>query len=232
MRYMSDKDYFKRALPFHGLYKCAFREREKIFDIFIDRMKPLPDEKVIDIGAFAGSEDVNQNVFEKLYPYASNITAVGIEDASFLERQYPGLKFVKVAGQMRCLPFDQNQFDLGFSNATIEHVGSNEKQRFFMQEAIRVCKRLFIVTPNRFYPLEFHTLLPFIHWLPKPVFRTILRILKLEFYSKEMNLNLLSKREFMELVPEELRRNSSLIGFRFLGLVSNLILVIYKKSIC
>ena len=33
-------------------------------------------------------------------------------------------------------------------------------------EIMRVCKRWFVTTPNRWYPFEFHIRLPFITWLP------------------------------------------------------------------
>ena len=33
-------------------------------------------------------------------------------------------------------------------------------------EALRVGRRAFITTPNRGFPVEVHTRLPFVHWLP------------------------------------------------------------------
>lgn len=224
---MSDKDYFKRAITFSILDRIAFFARRKIFELFIKSINPLPDESIVDIGVFAGSEDPNMNFLEQLYEYPQHITATGVEDASFLERQYPGLKFVKVIPGQK-LPFSDNQFDIGFSSAVIEHVGSRDKQRFFLEEAIRVCRRLFLTTPNRFYPVEFHTRLPFIHWLPYPMFRSIIKKIGLEFYSREENLNLISRKQLLNLVPSIYRTNVALYGYRLLGPVSNLILAIKK----
>ena len=57
-----------------------------------------------------------------------------------------------------------NSFDIVHSNATIEHVGSFENQVLFVKEMIKFqLKNVIMKTPNRFYPLEFHTILPFIH---------------------------------------------------------------------
>ena len=53
-----------------------------------------------------------------------------------------------------------------FSNAVIEHVGGRDRQRKFVTEAIRVGRRVFITTPNRLFPVEVHTRLPLVHWLP------------------------------------------------------------------
>jgi len=67
----------------------------------------------------------------------------------------------------RELPFADRAFDLGFSNAVVEHVaGGREGQRQFVHELCRVSHRVFVTTPNRWFPLEVHTLLPFVHWLP------------------------------------------------------------------
>ena len=67
----------------------------------------------------------------------------------------------------RDLPFADGAFDLGFSNAVVEHVGGREEQRRFVHELCRVAKRVFVTTPNRFFPLEVHSLVPFAHWLPR-----------------------------------------------------------------
>jgi hypothetical protein len=36
-------------------------------------------------------------------------------------------------------------------------------------EALRVARRAFVTTPNRWFPIEVHTLLPLVHWLPEPM---------------------------------------------------------------
>jgi hypothetical protein len=75
-----------------------------------------------------------------------------------------------VRADARELPFADGEFDLGFSNAVVEHVaGGRDGQRRFVHELARVARRVFVTTPNRFFPLEVHTLLPFAHWLPPGV---------------------------------------------------------------
>jgi len=45
-----------------------------------------------------------------------------------------------------------------------------------IDSTFRVCRRgVFLTTPNRWFPVEFHTVLPLVHWLPKPQFRALLR---------------------------------------------------------
>ena len=58
--------------------------------------------------------------------------------------------------------------DLVISNATIEHVGDKNSQIKMTENIIKLSKKIFVITtPNRFYPFDFHTKIPLIHWLPK-----------------------------------------------------------------
>jgi hypothetical protein len=66
----------------------------------------------------------------------------------------------------RALPFADGEFDVAFSNAVVEHVGGRDDQQRFVLELCRVAKSVFLTTPNRLFPLDPHTLLPVVHWLP------------------------------------------------------------------
>ena len=122
-----------------------------------------------------------------------------------------------------------NSFDIVHSNAVIEHVGSPKNQLLFIKECIRISKKyVFIQTPNRFYPLDFHTILPLIHWLPKNIHRKILKIIGLNFYSLEKNLNLLTRRDLINLCEELNIKNYKIIKYRLFFMTSNLILLIKK----
>ena len=85
---------------------------------------------------------------------------------------------------------------------------------------IKLTKKNFvIITPNRFHPIDFHTQIPFIHWLPKNIHRKILSLIGLKFYSKEENLNLLSQTDLKNLLNnfsniEYEIRYINLIGFK------------------
>ena len=64
------------------------------------------------------------------------------------------------------LPFDDGEFDLAVSFAVLEHVGSTAQQRRFIGELARVAPAFIAYTPYRYFPVEMHTLLPLLHWLP------------------------------------------------------------------
>jgi hypothetical protein len=150
----------------------SLRSRERKLRLFFDLYAPGPHTTVIDVGVTdapfgAGSTD---NFFEARYPWPAQITAVGPTGLERFAAAFPAVCAVRADG--RQLPFADAQFDLGFSNAVIEHVaGGREGQRQFVTELCRVARRVFVTTPNRLFPLDPHTLLPFVHWLPSGALR-------------------------------------------------------------
>ena len=123
-----------------------------------------------------------------------------------------------------------NRFDVVHSNATIEHVGNFNNQIKFVKEALRISKKyIFITTPNRNFFLDLHTVIPFIHWLPKKLHRLILRIIGHSFLSKEKNLNLLNSADLEKICKIIKIKNYKIDNIKVLGLKSNLILIIRKN---
>lgn len=170
-----------------------------MFEMFMKLMQPGPSSSVLDLGVTPDQSLPESNFFERSYPFKDKIVAASIEDASFLEKEYPGLQFVRL--QKGPLPFSDDQFDFLVCSAVLEHVGNREAQRAFIKEALRVCRHFYFNTPDRRFPIEVHTFLPFLHWFPQPVHQAILNLLGKGFWAKTDNLNLLSPRTFMDLFP-------------------------------
>jgi SAM-dependent methyltransferase len=148
--------------------RVSMRSRRRKLQLFLDLLQPGPETTVVDVGVTdapfgSGSTD---NFFEALYPWPVRITGVGQTELDRFSAAFPQVRAVRADG--RDLPFADGEFDLAFSNAVVEHVaGGREGQRQFVHELCRVSRRVFVTTPNRHFPLEVHTLLPFVHWLPK-----------------------------------------------------------------
>ncbi|HEX4025930.1 MAG TPA: methyltransferase domain-containing protein [Steroidobacteraceae bacterium] len=210
--------------------RIAGHQRQKMYRAFLE-LGIEPTDTILDIGATSDRSYEHSNYLEAWYSAPERITAVGLdEDADFLTNRYPGLEFVVASGCS--LPFADKSFDFVHSSAVIEHVGSRDCQTAMLSEAHRVARRaVFLTTPNRWFPVEFHTVLPLVHWLPAGLFRAILRAVGRDFFASERHLNLLSARQLRRMAevagfPE----TAEVRGVRLCGLVSNLLFVLRKSG--
>lgn len=183
----------------------SLRSRRRKLQLFLDELQPTESTTVLDIGADelgfgAGDGCATLNFFEELYPWPERITALGLHDGQLFRERYPQVRYVQ--GDALELPFVDGEFDVVFSNAVIEHVGGRESQRRFVREALRVGRRAFIATPNRRFPLEVHTLLPVVHWLPEPAARATYRAAGKPWAQE---IRLLSRHSFAALFPGRVR---------------------------
>jgi len=147
--------------------RVSMRSRRRKLDLLLELLQPGPETSVVDVGVTDApfGDGSSDNFFEALYPWPGRITAVGHTELDRFAAAFPQVRAVRADG--RDLPFADGEFDLGFSNAVVEHVaGGREGQRRFIHELCRVSSSVFVTTPNRWFPLEVHTLLPFVHWLP------------------------------------------------------------------
>ena len=116
--------------------------------------------------------------------------------------------------------------DVVISNATIEHVGSYLDQLKMIENIIKLTKKTFIIiTPNRMHPIEFHSKIPFLHWLPKKLHRIVLSIFGLKYLSREENLNLLKSSDLINMMKNFENVKYDIKYLRFLLFKSNLILI-------
>jgi hypothetical protein len=200
--------------------RLSLRVRRAMFQRFMDLMRPTPDCTVLDLGVTADTGNPESNYFEQWYPHKHRIVCAGVEDALHLPQAYPGVTTRRIAAHQP-LPFADGQFDVVFSNAVVEHAGSRRQQRFFIDEALRVARRFFITTPNRWFPVEVHTALPVVHYLPARLHRRVLSAIRLPYWASEDHLNLLDARAFRGLFDEG--DDLTITPVRVAGLVSNLI---------
>lgn len=183
----------------------SLRSRERKLRLFLDELQPTAETTVLDVGADElgfgdGGGCATMNFFEERYPWPERITALGLHDGAGFRARYPHIRYVQ--GDACALPFDDGAFDIVFSNAVIEHVGGRDRQRTLVSEALRVGRRVFLTTPNRRFPIEVHTRLPLVHWLPDPVSQRVYRALGKDEAS---SIRLLTRRSFGALFPGRVR---------------------------
>lgn len=225
---MTDQDYTDKSVFYQHTgklsiaSKISYQVRQEIFDRFMVVMDPNPQATVLDIGVTSDTIYRESNFFEQRYPYKNRLACVGTEDARHLEKTFPGCTFKQVESG-KPLPFADKTFDIVFSNAVVEHTGDRTSQKFFIDEACRVAKRVFITTPNRWFPIEHHTALPLLHYLPVQLYRSILRHTAYEFWADEDNLNLLTLQSFKACFPSNYDVTIEYIGIAPSIFKSNLV---------
>jgi hypothetical protein len=226
---MSVNAQYNVAKPRSWPVRVATYQRRKMFEAFLTATEIAESNTILDVGVTSDRSYEHSNYLEAWYPQKARIIGVGIDDASFLEAQHPGVAFVRADGSK--LPFATESFDFVHSSAVLEHVGATNTQISFLRELWRVARRgIFVTTPNRWFPIEFHTLLPVAHWLPHPLFRTILISVGREFFASRENLNLLSRHTLTEVAHAAGITGVRIDTVNLLGWPTNLLLSSSKTA--
>jgi ubiquinone/menaquinone biosynthesis C-methylase UbiE len=108
--------------------------------------------------------------------------------------------------------YNNQEFDVVFSNSVIEHVGNFKNQQKMAGEVKRVGKRFFLQTPNKWFPIEPHFIFPFFQFLPRTLQALLLKYFNLGSYKKTgdftnaayyvKKIRLLTKKELVQLFPK------------------------------
>lgn len=146
--------------------KLSYISRVKKLKLFRKTIQPAEQWRILDVGAEINPEGDRGLQFIDSYPWKSKVFAINTsaEHIKLIRKHYPEIE--AVVGDARNLPWADKYFDAVFCNAVIEHLGDFENQKRMAAEIMRVGKRWFVTTPNRWYPFEFHLRLPFVTWFP------------------------------------------------------------------
>lgn len=127
----------------------------------------LQDKEALEIGCGSGiiSSEISKTV--------KHMTAIDIADEALKKamqsNNLPELPFQFIIGDGTRLPFLDTSFDIIVCNQVFEHVRNQDK---LIAEVYRVLKLdgiCYIATANKLWPLEPHTKLPFLSYLPKSI---------------------------------------------------------------
>lgn len=203
------------------------RSRDAKWRVYGTHFPPQPDERVLDLGVSRMHHLPNENYFLRRFPFPARLTAVGTSDLSGLEPLFPEVTFIRADG--RHLPFGDRRFDVVHSNAVVEHVGDADEQRRFVRELTRVAEAGFVTTPNRWFPIEAHTRLPLVHWLPRRLTLALLRGLGEVRPGQDWPVWLLSARRFRSLFPPDVE--ARVLGGPMRGANATLTIVFRHRAI-
>jgi len=202
--------------------KIVEKKRLEMVKIINDYFREIKIDSILDIGTTSDVDNESSNILIK--SIEKKTTFKSISDQLITSPFFNKTLKKSITENFSKEEINEFSSDLVISNATIEHVGNTLNQEKMLKNIIGLSKKFFvIITPNRYHPLELHTLIPLIHWLPKKHHRKILKFFGLNFYSDEKNLNLLSESDMKKMIEKE-NITYCIKHVRFLFLKSNLIL--------
>ena len=177
-----------------------------------------PERAQLDVGVSDVHTDA-ANWLEVQYPLRHKFSACGLGDAKEFGSEFPQVSYEKIRPMNR-FPTGTTSLKLP-SNAVLEHVGSHENQVRFVRELVRVAKQVFISVPHRYFPVEHHTGIPFLHYL-----NSTFRWSCWPLGKAKWNLILMTKPRLIQLSPR-----GSTVGYAGLplGPLSSNLFMHYRK---
>ena len=118
--------------------------------------------------------------------------------------------------------YASNSFDIVFSNSVIEHLFTKENQIKMANEVMRVGKHYFVQTPNKYFFIEQHYLLPYFQFVPdrfKYFILTKTKLSRLKYWDKAdaqnyiEEIRLLSESDMIQLFPTGKIWKEKFMGF-------------------
>lgn len=203
------------------LFFIIFRRRR--MKRFYANFRPTSETRLLDIGG-----DPHTWIFESHSCEPIPVTLVNLRFPN--PAAFNNSRFTAVEGDATSLPFEDQSFDIAYSNSVIEHLTTRERQQAFACEARRIAKNVWIQTPARHFPIEPHLLTPFFQYLPKRVQLRLARHFTLwgllsrpnaaEVNNMISEIRLLTLREMKQMFPD-----CRILKERVLGLTKSYIAV-------
>lgn len=206
----------------HNKYSLNQKFRERRFLFFISLLEKIVTDHPVSILDIGGTEIY----WERMnYTDKNNIriTLLNLDKEPTKSKNITSMK----GNACDLSVFNDKHFDIIFSNSVIEHLFTLENQQKMANEAIRVGKNYFIQTPNFYFPIEPHWLIPFFQFLPFQIRVLLTRNFDLGNYKKSKNMTDAQERvrEVKLLTENKMKRifpNGKVYRERFLGLVKSI----------
>ncbi|HEY3767920.1 MAG TPA: class I SAM-dependent methyltransferase [Candidatus Angelobacter sp.] len=132
--------------------------------LFFDALQPDKSDTMLDIGGWLGED----GEFSALYNFFPRMTSINLIPVDHAHADF-------VQGDACEMPFESKSYDYVFSNAVIEHVGDYDRQQLMAQEIMRVARKgFFVATPNLWFPVDPHSYIPMLQFMPFSIRRRVL----------------------------------------------------------
>ncbi len=186
----------------------AVKTRLNNFQIFRKLLKSYNKKiKVLDIG---GTQEYWE-MMEYTDPNLIEVILINIQD---IKTTLPNFISVKMnALDLNIFKFD---CDIIFSHSLIEHI-DHEKFAYIIKT---FNKPYFIQTPNKYFPMEPHFLIPLFQFMPLWLKYWLVKRYRKELELEIKDINLLSKSELKKLFP-----NTEIHGEKILGMPQSFIVI-------
>lgn len=224
--------------PVNNLVKnYSAKAREKRAKLFLENFALDSSTKILDLGSENG---VNiYNILKSTNVKAENVFIADI-DENLIKSGSEQFGFNAVLiGEKGKIDFDDGFFDIVYCSSVIEHTTVDksevwdyksgaefekaawQRQKSFAAEIIRLGKQYFVQTPCKSFPVESHTWLPIVGYLPREVLLPVLKVSN-RFWVKaaEPDFNLLGEGEMKNLFP-----NAKILKEKSFGLTKSLMAV-------
>jgi SAM-dependent methyltransferase len=140
------------------------RARARRWALIQRLIEPRPGARVVDVGC----GDLG------LAAFTPQLAITGVDREPRPSYEAAGRRFVQA--DATDLPFADGEFELAYSNSLIEHIVDPADRARAAGEIRRVGVRYLVQTPNRWFPVEPHSLLPLVHLLPRRLGRRLWRL--------------------------------------------------------
>ena len=180
------------------------RFREKRFNFFLNKFdelsKPL---SILDLGG-------KINFWENRGITGNTDYQITILNTEKEESNYSNIN-CQIGDATNLSQFNNKSFDVVHSNSCIEHLYIFENQKKMASEVMRVGKKYVIQTPNKYFFIEPHYLLPFFQFFPNSLKFNILtktRISRLKMWDEKFakqyidEIRLMTLNELKILFPQ------------------------------
>lgn len=220
-----------QLIDYSNKTSLAYRLRKKRIKYLVEHIERLLQQtksSSISIADIGGSQ-----TYWKVFPFhqfpkiSFQIHLINIEYPEY-DKDEPiasNVIFFRLTGDACDLSdIPSNQYDLCHSNSVIEHVGGYDRIEMIAKEIQRIAKHYYLQTPNYWFPVEPHFLIPGYTYLPRPIRCWLLayrfKITSIKAIKKDSSIFLLTKNELRNIF-----QNPEIRTERFLGMSKSFIVI-------